>query len=251
MASKPILIVTGGSRGIGAAVCRLAAKQGYDIAVNYQSDEGAAASVVADCEVAGVRALAIQGDMAREADIIRLFETVDTELGRVTHLVNNAGITGRASRLDAADPATIRACIDINVTGAILVAQEAIKRMAKSLGGSGGAIVNLSSAAVTLGGPNAFVWYAASKGAIDSLTIGLSKELGADGIRVNAVAPGMIETDIHEKSAGDGGRVARSLPDIPMRRAGSAEEVARSILYLLSEDSSYTTGAILRVGGGR
>jgi len=251
MTDRPILVVTGGSRGIGAAVCRSAAAEGYDVAVNYQRDAAAALAVVEDCRAAGVRAMAVQGDMAVEADVIGLFEMVDRDLGRVTHLVNNAGITGLSSRLADADPAVIRACIDINVTGAILVAREAILRMAASRGGAGGAIVNLSSAAATLGGPNSFVWYAASKGAIDSLTIGLSKELGAEGIRVNAVQPGMIETDIHEKSAGDRGRVERSLPDIPMRRIGSAQEVADAILYLLSQKASYVTGALLRVGGGR
>ncbi len=251
MSAKPILIVTGGSRGIGAAVCRLAAAQGYDIAVNYQSDAAAANEVVGACQSAGARAIAVQGDMGQEADIIRLFETVDDELGRVTHLVNNAGITGKVSRLDMADSDTIRTCIDVNVTGAIFVLQQAIRRMAMRHGGGGGAIVNLSSAAVTLGAPDTFVWYAASKGAIDSLTIGLSKELAPDGIRINAIQPGMIATEIHARSSGDAGRLERLLPQIPLQRAGTPEEIARSILFLLSEESAYTTGAILRVGGGR
>jgi NAD(P)-dependent dehydrogenase (short-subunit alcohol dehydrogenase family) len=249
--SRPILVVTGGSRGIGAAVCRRAATEGYDVAVNYQSDANAAARVVEDCQAAGVRAIAVQGDMASEADVIQLFRAVDADLGPVTHLVNNAGITGPVGRLDDADPAMIRNCINLNVTGAILVAQEAIQRMARRHGGKGGAIVNVSSAAVTLGAPNLFVWYAASKGAIDSLTAGLALELAPDGIRVNSVQPGMIDTEIHAKSSHDAGRLARTLPSIPMQRAGTADEVAQSILFLLSESSAYTTGAVLRVGGGR
>ena len=222
MTDRPVLLVTGGSRGIGAAVCRLGAQRGHDVAVNYQSDAAAAAAVVKDCEAAGARAIAVQGDMAVEADITRLFRTVDEKLGRLTHLVNNAGITGPSSRLDRADPAVIRACIDVNVTGAILVAQEAVKRMSRQHGGSGGAIVNLSSAAVTLGAPDTFVWYAASKGAIDSLTIGMALELAGDGIRVNAIQPGMIDTEIHAKSSKDAGRLERTLPAIPMKRAGTA-----------------------------
>lgn len=249
-APRPILLVTGGSRGIGAATCRLAAAKGYDLAINYRSEERAAESLAQECRQAGVRAITVRGDMAREQDIAELFTRVDHELGRVTHLVNNAGITGRASRLDAASADEIRAVIDLNVTGAILVAREAIRRMSPRHGGSGGVIVNLSSAAVWLGAPGDFVWYAASKGAIDALTIGLAKELGPEGIRVNAVAPGLIETDIHE-TAGLGGRVERLAPQIPLQRGGQADEVARAILHLLSDEASYVTGAIYRVTGGR
>lgn len=249
--SRPILVVTGGSRGIGAAICRRAAHQGYDVAVSYQSDANAAARVVQDCQDAGARAIAVQADMASEADIVQLFRAVDADLGPVTHLVNNAGITGPVGQLADADPAMIRNCIDINVTGAILVAREAIKRMAKRHGGKGGAIVNISSAAATLGAPNVFVWYAASKGAIDSLTIGLSVELAQEGIRVNGLQPGMIDTDIHAMSSHDPGRLARTIPSIPMQRAGTPDDIARSALFLLSDDSSYTSGTILRVAGGR
>ncbi|MCP8937992.1 SDR family oxidoreductase [Alsobacter sp. SYSU M60028] len=249
-APRPVLLVTGGSRGIGAATCRLAAAQGYDLAINYRSEEAAAEALAAECRGHGVQAIAVRGDVSDEADIERVFTRVDHELGRLTHLVNNAGITGRASRLDDAPPDDVRRVIDLNVTGAILVAREAIRRMSPRHGGSGGAIVNLSSAAVWLGAPNDFVWYAASKGAIDSLTIGLSKELGAENIRVNAVAPGLIETDIHE-TAGLGGRIERLAPMVPMQRGGTAEEVARVILFLLSQDAAYVTGAVYRVTGGR
>ncbi|MFO1150020.1 MAG: SDR family oxidoreductase [Alsobacter sp.] len=250
MAEKPLLFVTGGSRGIGAAACRLAAARGYDVAVNYRSEAAAAQAVVAECRALGARAEAFPGDCAVEADIRQLFAAVDSRLGRVTHLLNNAGVTGRASRLADADPAEIRAVIDLNVTGAILVAREAVPRMSTRQGGRGGAMVNLSSAAVWLGAPNDFVWYAASKGAIDALTIGLAKELAPDGIRVNAVAPGLIETDIHA-SAGLGGRVERLASQIPLGRGGGAGEVAEVILFLLGEASSYVTGSIYKVTGGR
>lgn len=250
MTARPIVLVTGGSRGIGAAVAVMAAERGHDVAVNYQGNAAAAEAVVARCRQAGARAIAVQGDMAVEADIARLFATVDQELGRIDHCVNNAGITGRASRLDAATSDEIRRVIDLNVTGAILVAREAVKRLSKAHGGRGGTIVNLSSAAVWLGSPNDFVWYAASKGAIDALTIGLAKELAPDGIRVNAVAPGLIDTDIHE-AAGLGGRVGRLAPQIPLQRGGTAEEVAEVILFLMSPASSYVTGTTYNVTGGR
>jgi NAD(P)-dependent dehydrogenase (short-subunit alcohol dehydrogenase family) len=246
-----VLLVTGGSRGIGAAVCRLAAKEGYAIALNYQRDKGAAESVARDCRAQGVACETMQGDMAVEADIERVFAEIDAKLGRLTHLVNNAGVTGKSSPLDAARPETIRAVIDLNVTGAILVARAAIKRMAKRHGGSGGAIVNISSVAAGLGNPGEYVWYAASKGAIDSLTIGLAKELAMEGIRVNAVSPGMVDTELHALSSGDAGRVERIAPLIPMRRVGQPPEIAPAVLYLLSDEASYTTGANLAVSGGR
>lgn len=250
MTDRPNLLITGASRGIGAATARLAAARGFDLALNYRSDAAAAEAVAAECRAAGARVETVQGDMAAEADIDRLFETVDRRLGRLGGLVNNAGITGRASRFDEAPPATIRACIDLNVTGALLVARQAIRRMARRHGGGGGAIVNVSSAASTIGSPGEFVWYAASKGAIDSLTLGLSKEFASEGIRINAVAPGVIDTEIHA-SGGQPDRVFRVGPLIPAGRVGTAEEVAETILFLLSDASSYVTGAVLRVAGGR
>lgn len=249
--TRPVLIVTGGSRGIGAATCIMAAKRGYDVAVNYQGNAEAAATVVAACEAAGAKAIAIQGDMASATDIIRLFAEAKAALGPVSHVVNNAGITGKSSPLADADTAVIRACIDVNVTGAILVAREAARALTANADAPGRAIVNISSAAVTLGSPGEYVWYAASKGAIDSLTIGLAKELAPAGIRVNAVAPGMTETEIHALSTGEPGRAARIAPTIPLKRVATPEEIAESILFLLSEASAYTTGVVLRVAGGR
>ena len=251
MTDAKVLIVTGGGRGIGAAIARQAAAQAYRVAVNYLRDRGSAESLVAEITGAGGMAAAIAGDVSTASDVTRLFDKSAAQLGTVTHVVNNAGITGRSGRLDAAEEATIRACIDINVTGSILVAREACRRMALSHGGKGGAIVNISSGAATLGSPGEYVWYAASKGAIDSFTIGLAKEMAGDGIRVNAVAPGLIETGIHELSAGDGARMERLRPTIPMKRIGTPDEVAEAVLFLLSDAASYTTGAILRVAGGR
>jgi NAD(P)-dependent dehydrogenase (short-subunit alcohol dehydrogenase family) len=249
--TRPVLLVTGGSRGIGAATCIMAAQRGYDVAVNYQGNADAAAKVVAACEAAGAKAVAIQGDMASATDIIRLFAEAKAALGPLTHVVNNAGITGKASPLADADTAVIRACIDINVTGAILVAREAARALAASTEATGKAIVNISSAAATLGSPGEYVWYAASKGAVDTLTIGLSKELAPAGIRVNAVSPGITETDIHALSTGEAGRVARISPLVPLQRAATPDEIAEAVLFLLSEASAYTTGVILRVAGGR
>ena len=249
MAGK-VLIVTGGSRGIGAATCRLAARHGYAVSVNYHRDAAAAKEVAADIERGGGKAVAIQADVAQEADIERLFAETDRLLGRVTHLVNNAGIVGRAQRLDSVDAATLESVFALNITGAFLCGRAAVRRMSTLHGGSGGAIVNLSSAAATLGAPGEFIWYAASKGAIDTMTIGLSKEVAREGIRVNAVAPGLILTDIHA-AAGEPGRVDRLTPMVPVGRAGTAEEVAETILFLLSDEAAYVTGAVLRVSGGR
>jgi NAD(P)-dependent dehydrogenase (short-subunit alcohol dehydrogenase family) len=251
ISSSRILLVTGGSRGIGAAVARKAALAGFDVAVNYVSDAGAAEHVARDIRATGRRAITVKGDVSQDADISALFRAVDDGLGRVTDLVNNAGVTGRSSRLDLADPAVIRSCIDINVTGAILIAREAILRMAPRHGGKGGCIVNISSIAGKLGSAGDYVWYAASKAAIDTLTIGLSKELGADGIRVNAVSPGLVDTEIHDKSSHDAARVERYRPMVPMGRIGRAEEIADAVLYLLSDAASYVTGANLAVSGGR
>ena len=221
------------------------------MALNYLSDNASAEALVRDITKAGGMAMSVAGDVSKESDVIKLFDEAARQLGPVTHVVNNAGNTGRSSRLDAAEVSTLRACIDINVTGAMLVAREAVRRMAPRHGGTGGAIVNISSAASSLGSPGEYVWYAASKGAIDSFTIGLAKEVADDGIRVNAVAPGMIETEIHELSTGDVARMERIRPMIPMQRIGQPEEVAEAVLFLLSEASSYTTGAVLRLAGGR
>jgi NAD(P)-dependent dehydrogenase (short-subunit alcohol dehydrogenase family) len=246
---KKILLITGGSRGIGAATARLAARQGYDVAINYVGNEKAANEVVADIEKSNARGIAIQGDMANEADIKRMFEAVD-RFGKLTHLVNNAGIVGKGGRFADADRGMMRQVIDLNVTGAMIVAQEAVKRMSTKSGGKGGAIVNLGSMASTLGAPGEYVWYAASKGAMDSFTIGLSREVAAEGIRVNSVAPGLIDTDIHA-SGGEPGRIARLRSMIPMGREGDAQEVAEAILYLLSEQASYVVGTNVRISGGR
>ena len=250
MAAK-VLVVTGGGRGIGAAIARQAAARGYRVALNYLSDNASAEAVVRDITKAGGMAVSIAGDVSQEEDVVRLFDEAARQLGPITHVVNNAGLTGRGGRLDATEAATIRSCIDLNVTGAILVAREAVRRMAPRHGGTGGAIVNISSAASSLGSPGEYVWYAASKGAIDSFTIGLAKEVAEDKIRVNAVAPGMIETEIHELSTGDVARKERIRPMIPMKRIGQPEEVAEAVLFLLNEASSYTTGAVLRLAGGR
>lgn len=241
-----VLLITGAGRGIGAATARLAASRGYDVAVNYLRDEKAANDVAGTVKAAGRRAVAIQGDMGQEADITRTFATIDKELGRLTHLVYNAGSTGGNSRLDAADSAMLRSVIELNVLGALMCAKAAIPRMSTKHGGPGGAIVMLSSVAATLGSAGEYVWYAASKGAVDSMTIGLARELALDGIRVNAVAPGIIATDIHPP-----GRLERLAPLTPIGRAGTPEEIAESVLFLLSDASSYTTGTVLRVSGGR
>ncbi len=244
--SGKILLVTGGSRGIGAAVAQQAAAQGYAVAVNYKSDDKAAASVVNAIVKGGGQAVAIQGNMGVEADVARVFETVDTKLGRLTHLVYNSGITGKSSRVEDASTQVLRDVMDVNVMGALWCARAAIPRISKSRGGAGGAIVLISSVAAELGSPGEYVWYAASKGAIDSMTVGLARELVGDGIRVNAVAPGLIATEIHEP-----GRLDRVGPLVPMKRPGTADEIAQSVVFLLSDASSYTTGAILRVSGGR
>lgn len=247
---RPVMLVTGASRGIGAAVALLAAERGFDVAVNYRAESAAAERVVAACRERGARAAACRGDMADEGDVVRVFDEA-ARLGPLRHVVNNAGITGRSSRLADAALETIKTCIDVNVTGAILVAREAARRLSTRLGGPGGSIVNVSSVAAALGSPGEYVWYAASKGAIDSLTVGLSKELAAEGVRVNAVSPGLIETEIHALSTGDAGRVERLRPLIPLERPGTPAEIAATVLFLASDEASYVTGANLRVSGGR
>lgn len=245
-----VVIVTGGGRGIGAATCRLAAAQGWDVCVGYRSDAGSAGAVVADCRAAGVAAVAVPGDMAVEADVLRLFETAEAELGPITGLVNNAGILHRQARLDSYTAERITEVLAVNVLGSFLCAREAVKRMSTSYGGSGGSIVNLSSAAAYLGSPNEYIDYAASKGAVDSLTIGLAKEVATEGIRVNAVRPGLIYTAIHAL-AGEPGRVDRLAPGVPMQRGGTAEEVAEAVVWLLGDQASYVTGTFINVTGGR
>jgi NAD(P)-dependent dehydrogenase (short-subunit alcohol dehydrogenase family) len=245
-----VLIVTGGGRGIGAATARLAASRGYAVCVNYLRDRDAADAVVREIATAGGRALAVAGDVAKEADVMRLFDQAQSKLGAVTALVNNAGILERQARLDDMEAARFERVFATNITGAFLCAREAVRRMSTRHGGKGGAIVNVSSMASQLGSPGEYVDYAASKGAIDSLTIGLAKEVAEEGIRVNAVRPGVIYTGIHAKG-GEPGRVERVKAAVPMKRGGQPEEVARAILWLLSEEASYSTGAFIDVSGGR
>ena len=247
MAAEKILVVTGGGRGIGAETARLAAERGYAVAVNYRENQAAAESLAKSLKG---KAIAVQGDVASEADVVRLFETVDRELGRVTALVNNAGVVDRGTRVAEMTAARIARMFAINVTGSFLCAREAVKRMSRRLGGAGGAIVNVSSIASRMGGSGEYVDYAASKGAIDTFTIGLAKEVGPEGIRVNAVRPGVIRTEIHVAS-GDPARVERIGSTSPLQRPGEAVEVARAIVWLLSDEASYMTGALVDVTGGR
>ncbi len=244
------ILITGGSRGIGAATARLAAAEGYAVCISYLRNKPAAEAVVQEIAKAGGKAMAVAADVAVEADVLRLFGTVDAKLGRVTALVNNAGILERQMRVEEMDAGRLTRVLAANVTGSFLCAREAVKRMSARHGGTGGAIVNLSSVASRLGSPNEYVDYAASKGAIDAFTIGLAKEVAAEGIRVNAVRPGVIYTDIHA-DGGEPGRVDRVKSAVPMLRGGQPEEVAKAILWLLSDEASYSTGAILDVAGGR
>jgi NAD(P)-dependent dehydrogenase (short-subunit alcohol dehydrogenase family) len=243
------LIVTGASRGIGAATAKLAAQRGFAVAVNFCSGEPQAHRVAQEIITNGGRALAIRADVAREDQIIEMFQRAESELGPIKALVNNAGITGGFARVEDVTADAIERTLAVNVTGAILCAREAVRRMSTKHGGTGGAIVNISSRATSTGAPGEWVHYAASKGAIDSFTIGLAREVALEGIRVNAVSPGLIETDIH--ASGAPGRLERLMPTVPMRRAGVPDEVAEAVLWLLSPASSYTTGAILNVSGGR
>lgn len=245
-----VLIVTGGSRGIGAATAKLAAAQGYKVCVNYLTNQQAADAVVADIRSAGCTAVAMQADLAVEAEIVELFQRVDLELGPVTALVNNAGILEQQSSLLGMDERRLQRVFATNVVGPMLCAREAVKRMSTKLGGKGGAIVNVSSAAARLGAAGEYIDYAASKGALDTFTIGLSKEVAVQGIRVNSVRPGFIYTDIHA-SGGEPGRVDRIKDAIPMKRGGQPEEVAQAILWLLSEQASYATGTFIDLAGGR
>lgn len=248
--NPPIALITGGSRGIGAATALLCARQGFDVAVNYARDAQAAAAVVAQVRSLGRRAFAVAADVSREAEVLRMFAAVDAELGPLTALVNNAGVVDVAARVDEMSVERLTRMFGINVIGSMLCAREAVRRMSSKHGGEGGAIVNLTSAAARIGAAGQYVDYAAAKGAIDSFTLGLAREVAAEGVRVNAVRPGIIETDIHA-SGGVPDRAAQMAPLVPMRRAGSAEEVAQAIAWLLSDAASYTTGAVLDVTGGR
>jgi NAD(P)-dependent dehydrogenase (short-subunit alcohol dehydrogenase family) len=246
----PTLLITGASRGIGAATALLAAQRGYAVAVNYSANSLAADEVVRQIRASGGTAMAVQADVADEAQVMAMFARIDARLGPLTALVNNAGVVDVVSRVDEMSVARLKRMFDINIVGSFVCAREAIRRMSTRHGGKGGSIVNLSSAAARLGGPGQYVDYAASKGAIDTFTLGLAREVAAEGIRVNAVRPGIIETDIHA-SGGQPDRARQLAPIVPMQRAGSAMEVAQAIVWLLSEDASYTTGALIDVAGGR
>jgi len=247
---EKVIIVTGGSRGIGAATARLAGERGYAVCVNYRKNRAAADAVVSEIQAAGGKALAVGADVASEPDVIRLFETVDAQLGVLTALVNNAGILEKQARVEQMDTARIDRVFATNVRGAFLCAREAVRRMSTSHGGAGGAIVNLSSRAAQLGAPGEYVDYAASKAAVEALTIGLAREVAGEGIRVNGVRPGIIYSEIHA-DGGEPGRVDRLGPTLPMRRGGDAIEVARAILWLLSDEASYSTASFIDVAGGR
>jgi NAD(P)-dependent dehydrogenase (short-subunit alcohol dehydrogenase family) len=244
-----IALVTGGARGIGAATARLLAERGYAVCVNYVNNRAAADGMVAEIKRGGGRALAVQGDVALEADVLRLFDTVDRELGPLSALVNNAGVVETQSRLEDMEFARMARVIATNTLGSMLCAREAVRRMSNARGGAGGAIVNISTALVRSGSPGMFVDYAASKAAIETLTVGLAREVAGAGIRVNLVRPGLIDTEIHA-SGGDADRASKAPAFVPMGRAGQALEVARAIVWLLSEEASYTTGASIEVSGG-
>lgn len=244
-----VLLVTGGSRGIGAAVAQLAAKHGFDVAVNYREDERAASAIVEAVRSSGVRALGVKADVAVEADVVRMFEAVDT-FGPLKALVNNAGISGGFSRVADVKAGVLERVLAVNVTGAMLCAREAVRRLSTVWGGDGGSIVNLSSLAAKLGGGGEWVHYAASKGAINSFTVGLAREVAAEGVRVNAVAAGIVDTEMH-LAAGDPHRAKRTGATVPIGRAATPHEIAEAVIWLTSPAASYVTGAILEAGGGR
>ncbi len=247
--SKPVVLITGASTGIGAATALLAAKNGYDIACTYLQDKSSAEKIAEETRMLGADVLITQANVAIEDDILKTFEAIDKKFNRLDALVNNAGIL-RQKLFSETDYAELQHLFAVNVIGSFICAREAVKRMAKSKGGRGGSIVNVSSIASRLGSPFEYIDYAATKGAIDTFTIGLAKEVAEEGIRVNAVRPGIINTELHAKG-GEPGRIARLAPSIPMKRAGEAEEVAEAILWLMSDKSSFTTGHLLDVGGGR
>ncbi len=244
-----VMLVTGGSRGIGAAIARLAARRGYAVGVNYHAQAGAAQAVVDAIRAEGGRAVALQADVSQEAQVLRMFQALDDELGRLDALVNNAGILEQQMRVEAMSAERLQRVLATNVIGAFLCAREAVRRMSTRHGGPGGAIVNVSSAAARLGSPNEYVDYAASKGALDTMTIGLSKEVAPEGIRVNGVRPGTIYTDMHA-SGGEPGRVDRLKSAIPLRRGGTVEEVAGAVMWLFSDEAGYTSGSFIEVSGG-
>jgi NAD(P)-dependent dehydrogenase (short-subunit alcohol dehydrogenase family) len=250
MPIRPTAIVTGASRGIGAATAKALATAGYNVAVNYANGEAAASRVVDQLTALGAKAIAIRGDVSSETDILNLFETTERTLGPVRALVNNAGVTGGFARVDGVTSAAITQMLAVNVTGTILCAREAVKRMSTRHGGIGGGIVNVSSLVTRSGGAGEWVHYAASKGAVNTFTNGLAREVAAEGIRVNAVAPGLIDTELHAAN-GAPDRVERMTPSIPMKRPGTAEEVAAGVVWLLSDAASYVTGTVLEIGGGR
>ena len=247
---RKVLLVTGAGRGIGAATARLAAERGYAVCVNYLRNRDAALAVVADIERGGGQAIAVAADVSVEAEVTRLYETIDRQLGRLDALVNNAGMLERQTQVLMIDAARLQRVFATNVIGSFLCAREAVRRMSRNSGGNGGAIVNLSSLAARTGSPNEYVDYAASKGAIDSFTRGLAAEVAEQGIRVNAVRPGFIHTDMHA-SGGEPDRIERVKAFVPLKRGGRPEEVAQAILWLLSDEASYTTGAFIDVAGGR
>jgi NAD(P)-dependent dehydrogenase (short-subunit alcohol dehydrogenase family) len=245
-----VVLITGSGRGIGASAAKLAASRGWDVCVNYLNKPDRAEAVVAEIRKAGGKAIAVQADTSNEADVKRLFEKVDAELGRLDALVNNAGIVGKAGKLDSFDAAGIRRVFDVNVLGTFLCTQQAAKRMSTKHGGKGGAIVNVSSVAAVLGGANQWLHYAAAKGAVNTLTVGLAKELAPEGIRVNAVMPGLIDTEIHAE-AGVADRLQKVIPQVPMGRIGTPEECAEAIVWLMSGEAAYMVGAIVPLTGGR
>jgi NAD(P)-dependent dehydrogenase (short-subunit alcohol dehydrogenase family) len=244
------LIVTGASRGIGAAIATLAGERGYAVAVNYATSEAEATTLVREIIASDGRAIAIQADVAREADIVRMFETAERELGQIKALVNNAGVTGGFARVEEVTGAAIANVFAVNVSGTILCSREAVRRMSTRRGGTGGSIVNISSLAARTGSPGEWVHYAASKAAVDTFTIGLAREVANEGIRVNAVSPGLVDTGIHAAN-GEPGRLDRLMGTIPLGRAGKPIEIAEGVLWLLSPAASFTTGSILEIGGGR
>lgn len=250
ISNRPLAVVTGGSRGIGAAIAKLLGASGYNVAVNYAKDETAVRDVLANLTAAGSRAAAIQGDVSREADVVRLFEIAERELGPIRVLVNNAAITGGFARVQDVNSAALTEMLAVNVAGPILCSREAVRRMSTKRGGAGGAIVNISSIAARTGSAGEWVHYAASKGAVNTFTIGLAREVAAEGIRVNAVSPGLVDTGLHAAN-GEPGRIARLNPTIPMQRAATPGEIAQGVVWLLSDAASYVTGTILEIGGGR